>query len=250
MSTEAAHIFEDEGDLDALRRIDPRLVALALGRIDDDELAELLDRAVREADVRRAVEAFWPLDEEAKRQGFQRAQEALALHERGPARPHWALMLLPTGVTAAVVAGLCVLAIEAMRPLPLPAYDLELRGGYRTTRSAGDPMVVGRLVPGAPIELLFRPAEPVPGTAHAAIFRLGSEGLVRLDSVPEVSKSGSVRWRGTITSLLLGELGAAELVLAVQAGRRPTIRDVRRALVEPNKSTIRVVRTILVVEDP
>ena len=248
--SQAAPISHDrEVDLDALRRIDPRLVALALGRIDQDELEELMDRAVREPEVQRAVEAFWPLDEQARQLSFERAQAALTDRRELPRRPHWSLMFLPTTVAVPTVAVLALIVIGLVQPAPLPAYDLEVRGGLRTVRSARRDHIVGRLAPAAPLELVFRPAEAADGHARAALFQFGIHGLVRLDALPEVSDSGSVRWRGTIKSLLPGAHGAVELLVAVRAGNRPpTVEEVRQALRKPS-TTLAVARTTLVIDD-
>lgn len=250
MTREASHFTEEDADLDALQRVDPRLVALALGRIDDDELEELLARAEREPEIQRAVEAFWPLDEGARQLSFLRARDVLATQTEKPCRPHWSLLFLPSGVAASVIGLAAVLVMEAVQPLPLPGYRLEVRGGLRTMRSARTDVVVGRFAPQAPVDLVFRPEEPIDGPAQAAVFLVGPQDLIRLDSRPEVSDSGSVRWRGTIQSLLPGEAGAVELIMAVRAGdRAPSATEVRRALQAPTP-TLRVAKTTLFIEGP
>ncbi len=248
MNREDPAITRESVDLEALQRIDPRLVALALGRIDATELEELMARAVREPAIKRAVDAYWSLDKASKERSFSRAQDLLAGVHRAR-RPHWALMFLPTGLAGLMTGLLVVFVGFALRAPPLPDYSLEVRGGLRTMRSARSDFVVGRLAPTAPLELIMRPSRPIEGRASAAIFRVGSRDLVRLDSVPEVSESGSVRWRGTIDTLLPGELGAVELILAVRAGRRrPTSADVRQAL-RKTSPTLRLAKTTLVVDD-
>ena len=236
-------------DLDALQRIDPRLVALALGRIDDDELDELLERAMDEPEVRRAVEAFWPLDETAREESFERAR-ALVASSPVSRRPHWFLLFLPSGLAVSAVASAAFVVLGALQGPPLPSYQLEVSGGLRVTRSSRNRLTVGRFAPSAPLDLVFRPAEPVLGPARASIFRVGSDGFVRLDVDPEVSGSGSVRWHGTINSLLPGELGPVELVMAVQAGQSaPNVDAVRRALIGEQPASVRVAKTILVIEE-
>ncbi len=255
MSTARTSGFDEEVDLDALQRIDPRLVALALGRIDEDELEELLVRALREPDIRRAVEAFWPLDDEARQRSFEQAERALAAYETVPQRPHWSLMFLPTGVAAAVITGVTVLATSIFQSPALPDYRLEVSGGLRQVRSAQTNVLLGQLTPEAPIELIFRPKAEVQGPATAAMFRveatdLARINLVRIDREPDVSPTGSVRWRGSVGALLPGEHGAVELLLAVRSGHNvPTVEEVRRGLRQP-KPTLRIAKTTLVIDTP
>ena len=249
MSREAQPAFDEDVDLQALQRVDPRLVALALGRIDEDELDDLMQRAVREPEIRRAVEAFWPLDAESHRRSLARAQHALTAQPAIAQRPHWSLMFLPTGVMACVVGVVMMMVVGALQPAPLPAYALEVRGGLRALRSDRQDLVVGRLAPKAPIDLVFRPKEPVKGPAAAAIFHVDAQEMVRLKAEPEVSDSGSARWRGTINSLLPGRLGAVELIIAIRAGRQPpTVADIHRALLQPTEA-LRIAKTTLVIDE-
>ena len=249
MSRTEPTVLREDIDLDALQRVDPRLVALALGRIDAGELEELMARAVREPEVRSAVNAFWPLDEASKHRSFAKAQDLLAGRENRLRRPHWLFMFMPTCVATAFAVGVTLIGV-ALQPLPLPEYGLEVRGGLRPVRSATDDLTVGRMAPKAPLELIFRPSRPIDGRASAAVFRVNADDLLRLESLPEVSDSGSVRWRGTINSLLPGERGTVELILAVRSGERPpTAAEVRLALQNPTPS-VRFVRTALVIDPP
>lgn len=243
--TECSIYGDEEVDLDALQRIDPRLVALALGRIDDIELKELMQRAAREPEIQAAVEKVWPRDEHARDRCLAHARAALEV--RGPRRPHWSLMFLPTGLAASMVAAVSFVTILALRAPPLPDYTLEIQGGIRDYR--GPDLVVGRFVPKAKLTLVFRPAEEVESQVRAAIFRVGSNGLVRLDHSPDISELGSVRWRSMINNLFPDAEGPVELIMAVKPGKYPpSVRDVQAAINGTN-STVRIAKTTLLIED-
>lgn len=241
--------FDHEVDLDALQRLDPRLVALAHGQIDEEELDELLERAIEEPAVRRAVEAFWPLDEAARTRSFNRAKAALAA-QRPPARRPGAPVLLTMGLGVFLAGVLTWVALGVPPPAPLPPYSLEVRGGYRDLRAAQAPLDLGRLAPDAPLELIYRPADPIAGPAEAAIFSV-LEGEVRqLDAALEASASGAFRWQGRVATLLPGRRGEVELVVAARPGdAAPTATQVRRAL-EGEGRHIRTARTRLYIEAP
>lgn len=238
-----------EVDLDTLQRLDPRLVALAHGQIDDDELDELLERAIEEPEVRRAVEAFWPLSDEVRERSFDRARAALAAQRPAAGRRH-VLLALPAALAVFAAGVFAWVAIGVVPPAPLPPYELEVRGGYRTMRADPQRLELGRMTPDAPLELVFRPADPISGLARAALFSLEDGGPRRLDVVAQTSASGAVRWRGTVEDLLPDRSGPVELVLVVQPGEDlPTEADVGRAL-GGERGRLRWARTEFVVERP
>jgi len=242
--------FDVEVDLDALQRLDPRLVALAHGCIDDDELDELLERAVEEPEVRRAVEAFWPLDDAARMASFARARAALAARARTPCQSKWSVLALPAG-SAAFLAGVVAWVVIGITPAaPLPPYELEVRGGFRAVRAEPRALDLGRMTPAAPIDLICRPIDPIAGEARAAIFVVRDGAVRRLDAVPEMSVSGAARWKGRVADLLPNPSGPVEVVMAVRAGREPpSIAEVRRAL-DGERGRLRLARAEFVVESP
>jgi hypothetical protein len=238
----------DAVDLDALQRLDPRLVALAHGRIDEDELDELLERALEEPAIRRAVEAFWPLDDATRTQSFARAQAALAAQRSVPSRPR-SPVVLTTGVVVFLAGVLTWLGVGMTPTASLPSYALEVRGGYRAMRAAA-PRDLGRMTPDAPLELVYRPANPVAAAATAAIFVVRSDEVVQLEASLETSSSGAFRWQGTVGALLPQRSGEVELVVAARPGDvAPSAEQVRVAL-EGDAQPIRVTRTRLFIEAP
>jgi hypothetical protein len=217
-------------DLDALQRLDPKLVALAHGSIDPEELEELIERAIREPAVRQAVEAFWPLDEATRQACFARAHEALVHDERAGRRAVWGPALLAGGAAAFLVTATTWVASSTRPDAPLPPYELHVAGGMKALRAESETTPV-RWTPNAPLELIFRPYDPIVGSASAGLFVLEADGPHRLPSVPQVAPSGAVRWKGTVAEVLPGRTGPVRLVVAVRPGARPpTEEDVRRAL--------------------
>ena len=239
----------DAVDLDALQRLDPRLVALAHGRIDEEELDELLERALEEPAIRRAVEAFWPLDEATRTQSFERAQAALAA-QRSTSGKRWSPVAFTTGVVVFLAGVLTWIGVGMVPPAPLPPYALEFRGGYRALRAVETPLDLGRMTPEAPLELVYRPADPIVGPATAAIFTVRSGALRRLEAPLEVSPAGAFRWQGRVAALLPEQRGEVELVVAARPGEAaPTAEQVRLAL-EDEAGPIRSARTRLFIEAP
>ncbi|MEM7675610.1 MAG: hypothetical protein AAF449_06365, partial [Myxococcota bacterium] len=214
-------------------------------RIDDVELKELMRRAAREPEISQAVERVWPRDSQAWDLRLARARAATKT--AGPRRPHWSLMFLPTGLAASMVAAVSFVTILALQAPPLPDYTLEIQGGIRDYR--GPDLVVGRFVPKAKLTLVFRPAEEVESEVRAAIFRVGSKGLVPLDHNPDISGLGSVRWRSMINNLFPDAEGPVELIMAVKAGKHPpSVRDVQAAL-NGATSSVRIAKTTLLIEE-
>jgi len=210
--------------------LDERWDRLAAGTLSPAEEAELAALAATSEEARRAWEAFRPLgpafEERIAGTLMGRTTAGTAAPATSPAASPGARILPFTrrrslGVLAVVTALAASLALVVLLPgpeiVPLPGFEVELRGGVRTLRSGeptsadaplpdgvpdGVPVAAPVFAPGARFELLLRPAtrlDPrLEGKLGVRLFLQG-EGGPELWEVPvEIAPGGAVRIAGEI----------------------------------------------------
>lgn len=134
-------------------------------------------------------------------------------------RRRFALVASPLVAAFAAAAALWLFVINPPAGpdlAPLPSYELEARGGVKTTRGPDEPATATlRLAPGSEVDLVLRPTTRAEGPLGARAF--GVQGAtVRPWSVPlEVAPTGAMRLRGPTDSLVAGFTGEFELRVLV-----------------------------------
>lgn len=142
--------------------------------------------------------------------------------ERRARTSWWVALLAPVALAAAGVA------LFTRGGGALPAYALEARGGHAELRGTTDrqPLVLG---PGAPLELVLRPATEADGKVEARVFLVsGGAHLVWTPDERTASPQGGLRLRGVLSAT--PGAGPGEIVVIVgRPGSLPlTPEDVDR----------------------
>ncbi|MCA9525400.1 MAG: hypothetical protein KC549_03775, partial [Myxococcales bacterium] len=128
--------------------LDPRLMALAEGRLSPAEQAALAADAAADAELARAVEVFAPLDEAAQDRIADGVLAALGIARAGPVEEAPPAKVLPFRrrpvgrvlMAALPLAAAAAIAVFVLRPgavvdaPPVPGYALSIEGGEKVQR--------------------------------------------------------------------------------------------------------------------
>ncbi len=129
-------------------------------------------------------------------------------------------------VAALAAAAVLFLALSpqiAVSP-PVPAYSLDIRAGdHEQQLSAPSPgaasattaQATARLAPGARLELVARPAQPVTGIIDVKTWRLVDGALEDWQIAPRLDATGEVRVEGTREALFGATTGRQEVVIGI-----------------------------------
>ena len=137
----------------------------------------------------------------------------------------WLQWLLPSlAFPVMATAGLLLWAGE--QAAPLPAYSMQAHG-TATMRGPGDaePFVVR---PNTTVEVVLRPATAVAQKVSVKLFWRNGLALVPWTASTEISSSGAVRARGTVTVPWFTTLTQGELIafVAAEGIETPSIRQI------------------------
>lgn len=215
-------------------KLDPRLEALAEGRLGAAELAGLEAEAAQDPALARAIEAFRPLDAAAAERVVVAAQRAFgATGDGAPEAPDGATTEAPPDnvvpfplrrvvagamMTAAAVAALFFLAPRGLDRGPLPPYAFELVGGDQAFRGAEPEPAkteVRSFSPTSRVELRVRPEVPIEGPAGAAVYFEANGVLIPIPMKIESSEQGAFRIVGSALDLFGDRTGEVRVFFAV-----------------------------------
>ncbi len=236
-------------------KIDPRLEALAEGRLSTEELAGLEAEAAQDPELAVALEAFRPLDGAAADRIVAAATEAFGpASELAPSTssPETMDNVVPFPlrrvVGGALVAAAAVAAMFVFVPSgpdygPLPKYDMNMIGGDARVRGAEhpDPQPADSIrvfSPTSRVELQVVPARAIEGAAAAAVYFEADGELAPLSGKIESSEEGVFRIVGSASALFGGHVGDVRVYFAVaRRGALPSAEQIREiAEVAPSDS--------------
>lgn len=212
--------------------LDPRLEALAEGRLGAAELAGLESEAAQDPELARALEAFRPLDAAASERIVGVATEAFGVEASDAATPTpdnvvpFPLRRVVAGVimSAAAVAALFFFAPHGLDHGPLPTYGFELEGGDQRLRGPEDAPTepdMRSFSPTSRIELRVRPEIAIQGPAGAAVYFEADGQLIPVPQRVEGSPQGAFRVQGQARDLFGSRAGEVRVFFAV--ARRPDL---------------------------
>lgn len=217
-------LLAELGALAREERADPRLEALAEGRLSAAERADLLAAAATDPELAAAIEAFTPLDEAAR--------DRIANHLLSQVIPKSSAALEPGGkvlafrrpmrVLLAVVplAAAAALAFFLLRPgpvgEPVPGYGLTVEGGEKPMRSTDPVGGPPRLLPDSRLRLVLTPAAAATGTIAVRGWKIRDGQAHPWPVTPRIAPNGAALIEGTAQSLGLNDApGRVTLVVAV-----------------------------------
>jgi hypothetical protein len=159
---------------------------------------------------------------------------------------------------AAAAAVALLVGLPARAPSngdPLPAYEVSLLGGERSTRAEPaptDPRPPLRLGPGSSLEIVLRPATPDRKPIAAGGFLI-QDGRARVWPIqPEISPDGAIRVAGERETLFPNlAAGSYEIVIAVgRVGALPEADAVVRGAAAEADPRVRLFRQTIVLVAP
>lgn len=204
--------------------VDPRLEALALGILTDEELAELNQQAKQDEALKEALLLYAPVTPPA-------VDRVL---EDGRAPSATVIALKRSAPLAGVVLAAAAFLLVPEPTVELVPYTLTVEGGDRATRQT-TALTERSLAPGSIISFFLAPDTAV----HEPVFAWGfvaQGGQVRpLPVAPTVSDLGPVRLQGDTGTLFPGYTGTLRVILVVGTSEAPPDLDAVRAWAEaPN----------------
>lgn len=222
-------------------KIDPRLEALAEGRLSTEELAGLEAEAAQDPELALALEAYRPLDGAAADRIVAAATEAFGPTSSTSA-PETMDNIVPFPlrrvVGGALVAAAAVAAMFVFVPTgpdygPLPTYGMEMIGGDARVRGAEHEEIpaadsIRVFSPTSRVELQVVPERAIEGEAAAAVYFEANGKLAPLAGKIESSEEGVFRIVGSASTLFGGHVGDVRVYFAVaRRGALPSAERIR-----------------------
>ncbi|MDC0747937.1 hypothetical protein [Polyangium mundeleinium] len=264
---------------------DPRWSALVEGKLPEQDRAALEELAKNSPRHEEAWHMLRPLDEQARARftdgilAQMQGEKAGAEESRSPAPPREGAQVIPLPkrrtwrpvIAVALAAAAAVALFVGLRGLPstddngpiallssqdpVPAYELTLLGGERSTRTEpipAEPRPTVRLGSGSSLEIVLRPAtsDRKPITTGGFLIQ---DGRARVWEVqPEISPDGAIQITGDRQALFPNvPAGSYELVIAVgRPGALPDADAVVRGAAGERDARVRQFRQSIVLVDP